>query len=330
VDAALLAQEPAPVDRDDEPRFAAAESAIGQAAEEQFAPEPEKTEATPEEAVATAGASAVDVEEPGEPAPSDEELAEALRLLTPTTAHAEVATLPADGSLAADAAGAPRWVAEPVALKPEEAAISLEAEMFGTVRAMPGETPTAESGGEPELAPATGVSAIAAAVETRLAEAGMAAASNRLAEPAVEQATVERSSVETSSVEACSVEASSVEECPEPAAQETSSSNAPAEAIAAVPSAASPSLGGMVLEKAEVQKEVEKSEAGPEDSLVKVAEEAPAEPAAEEAPKVMAAAAASTPASLPDASTIASIVDSVMADLRPRIVEEIARKLAGK
>jgi hypothetical protein len=33
---------------------------------------------------------------------------------------------------------------------------------------------------------------------------------------------------------------------------------------------------------------------------------------------------------MPDASTIASIVDSVMADLRPKIVEEIARKLAGK
>jgi hypothetical protein len=58
------------------------------------------------------------------------------------------------------------------------------------------------------------------------------------------------------------------------------------------------------------------------------------EHAAEEAPKAMAAAAASeggsAPVSVTDASTIASIVDSVMADLRPRIVEEIARKLAGK
>jgi len=58
------------------------------------------------------------------------------------------------------------------------------------------------------------------------------------------------------------------------------------------------------------------------------------EPLAEEAPKAMAAAAAAeggtavTPAT--DARTIASIVDSVLADLRPKIVEEIARKLAGK
>jgi hypothetical protein len=48
----------------------------------------------------------------------------------------------------------------------------------------------------------------------------------------------------------------------------------------------------------------------------------------------MAAAAADGSASTstlsPDASTIASIVDSVMADLRPKIVEEIAKKLAGK
>jgi hypothetical protein len=58
-----------------------------------------------------------------------------------------------------------------------------------------------------------------------------------------------------------------------------------------------------------------------------------AEHGAEEPPKAMAAAAAaegSAPAPVPDASTIASIVDSVLADLRPRIVEEIARKLAGK
>ncbi len=49
---------------------------------------------------------------------------------------------------------------------------------------------------------------------------------------------------------------------------------------------------------------------------------------AEEAPKVMAAAAAEGSAT--DASSIASIVDSVLADLRPKIVEEIAKKLAGK
>ena len=59
-----------------------------------------------------------------------------------------------------------------------------------------------------------------------------------------------------------------------------------------------------------------------------------AEARAEEPLKTMAAAAAAdgeaASVSAADASAIASIVDSVLADLRPRIVEEIARKLAGK
>jgi len=49
---------------------------------------------------------------------------------------------------------------------------------------------------------------------------------------------------------------------------------------------------------------------------------------AEETPKTMAAAASADGGS--DPNSIASIVDSVLADLRPRIVEEIAKKLAKK
>jgi hypothetical protein len=65
-----------------------------------------------------------------------------------------------------------------------------------------------------------------------------------------------------------------------------------------------------------------------------VVEAKQAEPV-EEAPKAMAAAATAegataASAASTDASTIASIVDSVLADLRPKIVEEIAKKLAGR
>ena len=82
-----------------------------------------------------------------EPAPSDEELAQALRLLTPATGQADVSssqttvpsheTLVAAGQLLAEevarSAGAgARWIAEPAALSAEEATISLEAEMFRT------------------------------------------------------------------------------------------------------------------------------------------------------------------------------------------------------
>jgi hypothetical protein len=81
--------------------------------------------------------------------------------------------------------------------------------------------------------------------------------------------------------------------------------------------------------------EAEKTEHN--DSPVRVVEQVPAEEilaAAQEAPKAMAAAAAADggSASVPatDASTIANIVDSMLADLRPKLMEEIAKKMAGK
>jgi len=107
--------------------------------------------------------SAIETAEEEGPAPSDEELAEALRLLTPATGHAAGSTVPSQGTLVAagqllaeevarNAAAGPRWIAEPVALSPEEAAISLEAEMFrtfaGVPAAMPAVISAATSAGE--------------------------------------------------------------------------------------------------------------------------------------------------------------------------------------
>ena len=399
VNTALFAQEPAPVDTDDEPRFATAASAVEQAAEEKIDSKPaeavaksEATEASaPAEAVAKDRESKPEASEAEEPAPSDEALAEALRLLTPATGNADVSTVPSHGTLVA---AGPRWIAEPVALTSEESAISLEAEMFSTFAA----TFAAASGGEIESVGITGVSAIAAAVENRLAEAELAASAKALPEQGAERRSAETAAAETSVVEA------------------------PAEVVAAVSNAASPVVDGIEPEKITPEKigpekigpeklEQEKIEAEQRDSPAKVAEEAPAdavrrdevevtaeqngepvsataaavadenqdsssdsggqdsmgkdvkaksgksnwhqihtapasaaansdaveaakqaEPGAEEAPKAMAAAAAEGSASMSatDASTIASIVDSVMADLRPKIVEEIARKLAKR
>ena len=442
VNTALLAQELAPVDRNDEPMFASAESAVEPAVEEQAAEE--KIEGKPAEAVANIEAieasaptevvAAKDLEskpeepnaeelkaekierpvatsvpeptEAEEPAPTDEDLAEALRLLTPATAHADSSTVPSHGTLvaagqllaeeaAANAAAGPRWIAEPVALSPEEAAISLEAEMFRTFTTMPAAAP----GGEMEPVRITGVSAIAAAVENTLAEAGLAASSNSLAEQGAEHGSVEHGSVEHSSDEHRS----------ETIAAETSAAEAAAEVMAAVSSAASPAVDGVEAAKLEPERlEAEQKDSPAEEAAAAtfadavgrdeveaaseqngepvsettaaVAEEiqdsnsdaggqefmgkdvkaksgksnwhqihtAPAsaaaqsdvveaakqaEQGAEEVPKAMAAAAAAKGAastSAPDASAIASIVDSVLADLRPKIVEEIARKLAGK
>ncbi len=452
VNTGLLVQAPAPVDKHDEPMFASVASALAPVAEDkaeeklegkpaEAVAQSEKSEtieaSAPEEAVAAkpeeskaqelkaekieqpvpVAASVPEPAEAEEPAPSDAELAEALRLLTPATGHADVATIPSQGTLVAagqllaeeaarHAAAGPRWVAEPVALSPEEAAISLEAEMFRTFAAMPAAAP----GGEMEPVRITGVSAIAAAVENRLAAAELVASAKVLAEPGAEHVSAEPGLSEPSLSEHGS----------ETTAAEAPAVETPEEVMAAV-SNATPLVVDEIAPEIAVEKFApENLEAERKDSPAKVAEEVPAEevaaatfadavgkdedevtveqneepvsgttaavaeenqdsssdaggeesmgkdvkaksgksnwhqihtaPAsaaassdvetakqaehgAEEAPKAMAAAAAaegSASASATDASTIASIVDSVMADLRPRIVEEIARKLAGK
>jgi len=523
VDTALLAQEAAPVDRNDEPMFAALPSAAETALQETAEAKPVEVFAvtnseTPEttETIATTGAGAAAAkalesqfeasqtqiasvaEAPAEmaaqpvteganlqqmmaaeePVPSDEELAQALRLLTPATAQLDVSSsqgpIPSPGTLAAagqllaeevarSTGSGSRWVAEPVALSPEEAAISLEAEMFRTFADMHAAT----LGSEMEPAKLMAVSAIAAAVENRLAAVEMATSAKASSELATElsaaaqpagehnsgdaseqvsehvsnqnsndgsgQRGSETTSVETSAGSAATPALVPVEAgagmgnetgklgesspvinlniapaeaehlAPEkPAAEATDSAEklaeeAPVEEFPAATFA--DAIGQNVADQDAVEKSVvsqsevtrnefdavverdeapaggttadataeqswgsssqgEEQEAMGKDKdkekekdgkskktnwhqihsapasaaakgdLVEAAKEA--EPAAEETPKAMAAAAASAPASAPDASTIASIVDSVMADLRPKIVEEIAKRLAGK
>src|SRR5208282_4870697 len=415
-------------------------------------------------------ASVPETAEVEEPLPSDAELAEALRWLTPAAGYADISTAPSHGTLMAVgqllaeeaaqiAASGPRWVAEPVALSPEEAAISLEAEMFrtfGTMPAtMPATIPAAAPGGEIEPVRIPSVSAIAAAVENRLAEAGLAATSTSWAERGAERRSSEHGS-ETTAAEMPAVDApgevmtaassaasslvdGSAAEKIAPDIEAKIEAKIEPEIAAEIAAKIEPEIAAEIAAKIEQEKvEAEEIEAEQKDSPAQVAEEAPeeevaaatfadavgkdeievtgeqnrepvsgtataaatpvtaeenqdsssdvggresmgkavkaksgksnwhqirtaptseaassdvvdaakqaehgaaepAEPAAEEAPKAMAAAAtaqgsatSSPAASVPDASTIASIVDSIMADLRPKIVEEIAKKLAGK
>ena len=105
--------------------------------------------------------------------------------MTPAIGNADVSTVPS------------RWIAESVALTSEESAISLEAEMFSTF----GATFAAASGGEIESAGITGVSAIAAAVENRLAEAELAASAKALSDQEAERRSAETAAGEASVVE---------------------------------------------------------------------------------------------------------------------------------
>ncbi len=153
-----------------------ADAAVVKSQESGFEEPKVKIEESKAEEIKQAVPSAESVPEPEEPAPTDEELAEALRLLTPATGNADLSTIPTHGILVAagqllaeeaarNAASGPRWVAESVALSPEEAALSLEAEMFRTFAAVPAGTPTSAtaalsvsaSRNEPDAGPITGV-----------------------------------------------------------------------------------------------------------------------------------------------------------------------------
>ena len=333
VDTALLAEEPAPVDKEDEPTFASLVSVIEPAAGQSE----EKVDEKPTEAVARSqqtegiateetGSDTSREVQPGEliaqsaeqsaaPAasepeltesaevedevPSDAELVEALRLLTPSLNNVDFSAPPneklvAAGQLLAEeamrhAAAGPRWIAEPVMLTPEEAAISLEAEMMLAFAVMPAAASRGDGNrGEVTRGEFSSVSAIAAAVENRLAN--LPEDAKVAAQPALECDSIADASVERAS-ESSANEAPALE---------------PSTEMMSAPSTPSNRAAG---------ENIEPVESGPE-----------------EAPRAMAAAAAkgSSFPSATDASTIASIVDSVMADLRPKIVEEITRKLAGK
>jgi CheY-like chemotaxis protein len=392
---------------------------------------------------------------PDEPAPSDAELVQALRLLTPASwsAMQSHGTLETTAQLAAKrgaaeesthqesthqestdhgssdresphgAAASGRWVAVPVALSPEEATISLDAEMFRSFAAIPAVMAATAVGGGFEVARITGVSAIAAAVDNRLAAAALVGdadtpvdpdgeqfAEGRIseqrdsdtvaAEPSTAQASPELSetssnvespvvagpeavSIEVEKIEAEKIEAPKIE-----AEQKVCLPNAveyvPAEGTAvatfadafgqgegtttpdensefvretslAVTTAtpeedqdsSSDSGGQESMDKGPKSKAgkldlqnldaTPASVAGNVDPSIDVSSVAVIEAAkqaadgAEEALKARAAAAAAEGGASPtDATTIASIVESVLADLRPKLVEEIAKKLAKK
>ncbi len=301
VNTAQFAQEPACVDRDDEPGFASPANATAQV-----------------------------MEEP-EPAPSDAELVQALRLLTPANwnpdtgsgqsqespgaSKAALREESAEKELSHRAADGPRWVAEPAALSPEEAAISLEAEMFRSFAVLPGTAPVDAL----EPVAITGVSAIEAAVENRLAAADLIAAAKALLEPLPES--VQEQGLQHLPSEHLTQDfthPASAHHEPETKVARTSIAE---ESV--VSSETPPVSPAAIMDAGQGHPSYEY----PGEASRSVAREA------DDPPKAKAAAATAEggeSTSSPDASTIASIVDRVMADLRPKIVEEITRKLSGK
>ncbi len=394
---------PAPVDREDEPFFATA--AVPPASVEEAAPvrtepalaetnvpepapapvqesepplsshnEVQKDQAKVEEIVAEAVAeeAIADHSAVQERVPTDEELAEALRLLTPVHDKTSVDTqaitpveqpefVPvtpmARAAAAAHSGNGSRWLAVPEELSCEEKSLSLEAEMFRAV------TPVAI----PAMVPSTMVDApVAQAPMIGTTEPGVAEIP--VASPAEIPETVADAAPVVAAVTEAVAEkyepAPRLESLTEPQDQE------PVPTTLSSPNALADSAGNSSESSNEIVHEQvtattaasEKDEeaTGDQESMgkqtkanqgkgsktgwhqihataptattdVETSKHAGDESHAEESVKAMAAAAASDDTSTAaDPNAIASIVDSVLADLRPRIVEEIAKKLAKK
>jgi len=329
---------------------------------------PEQTGSVEPAPPAPTAVSLQETAEPEGPPPSDEELAQALRLLTPSTGYSDTpmpshGTLVAAGHLLAEeaarhAASQPRWIAEPVALTPDEAAISLEAEMFGkfaadaaaeiTAPAVSQASTSTEPVSEavPESAPASAIAekeaepVLESAITTIAQEVSQQAPAATFAEVAappdaeadcVAQATVAHEAIageiiaqaaaeQAAHIAASEVEMSVVVGSPTDVAHEDSISDAGGQ----------PEMGKRGKQTSDKSKERQTVEPVP--TAEAPAAEAVLQAETPEAPKTMAAAAAADGASTlaPDASAIASIVESVLADLRPKIVEEITKKLSRK
>lgn len=374
---------PAPIDRDDEPRFASApltEAASEVASAEtkqqdtpqtpvfEVSPAPVADQPTEQPAIEAAQAqpvieassenapqsvsqeatSASVSETVSEHVPTEAELAEALRLLTPSTPEPEApgaqkseeeVTVPADVVQALEEVGrnnglVGRWVAESVALSAEESSASLEAEMFQKFSASADTPARAVPAATPVEVPAAQIS------ETQTVET--------VAEPVV---TPEPAAIAAAHEPENKAEEAAAEEEQEPATTfasgmqqaesrgEESHSAALAETSVAPEAVYQPSTeeqtGGqdeMAKDKADKTKAAwsnwHQIRAGATPAVGTDPVQAAKEAAAEETPKAMAAAAAGDGSSSTEESNdIANIVDSVLADLRPKIVEEISKKM---
>ena len=281
------------------------------------------------------------------PPPADDEVMAALQSLMPATtspdpipasptqtpsnvASSGMAAIAAQvnaASLTAHAAG-PRWIAEEVALSDEEASLSLEREMevaYAAVAASGTVLATSAAVAESPVVPTTiappEYSAVASPAETTHS------AVYAMAAGATESATVVAPVAEHAS--SANIASTLAEEITASAAPVS----APSETSEAVPitddsnlpdSQTSGGLEDMAASWKNIRDSIATS-SGASAAPAKEKKEISLEPATSESSAPASETRASTAS---DPKAIASIVDSVLAELRPKIVEEIAKKLA--
>ena len=257
------------------------------------------------------------------------------------------------GMTQAHAAG-PRWIAEEVSLATGDAAVSLEREMekaYAAVSAAGGPqaavdamvqasdsapgAPAAVEGAMagPELQPGDHPAVYAMASAAAVGDSGAGAIASASQTPVVHEIPSADSAVYRrmgGTHEAPEPESGAVESTVAPAEEMAESAIPPSEmqVVAADTSIENEIVGGteMAANWKNIRDSIAGAAAKPAPAKEEFHEAEPAKSEPEAAPAVIERVS-SRPAAT-DPSAIASIVDSVLAELRPRIVEEIARKLA--
>jgi CheY-like chemotaxis protein len=349
-EAAPIAEEPAPESKLEEAVAApAAETSLPEVVSQSFESSlPASMEVLASEMPATAAAAAPSPT----PDTADDEVMAALQTLMPSASASEIeptngqpkketplsAAAMADGTATRAHAAGPRWIAEEVSLASDEATISLEREMEKAYAAVVGEPRAAKASAEGAIDPEmhVAVSALAAAepqpASVRYAVASAAAAgeiapaqlSRTMQAPAeAEVPTTQESSAVIDSI----IRPESVTPVLPETVIETAVATSATETAADEISRENEIVGG-TEDMAANWKNIRDSIAGA------AAKPAPAkedfrepEPVKSE-PEAPAPVAASEKAAATDPQAIASIVESVLAELRPKIVEEIAKKIA--
>ena len=278
---------------------------------------------------------------PADPAVADDEVMAALQTLMPSETANDLSSpsdsaakdsqrsafaglAPAENVPQAHAAG-PRWIAEEITLAASEITVSLQKEMEKAYAAVAGEGAMHSAAASHEASgPLT--EAVADAASTNVPATGETNAVYAMATAAAAgDGTPIVAAISTQSL----TESSPVADVGEgPAAHEAKSLEIPA--VAETLSGTTDIVGGDIM--AASWKNIRDSIAGAAAKPAPLKEEFP-DPALESpevgvASEAAAGERASSQVKASDPRAIASIVDSVLAELRPKIVEEIARKLA--
>jgi CheY-like chemotaxis protein len=348
-EAAPVAEEPAPEPAEETVAVPTAETSLPEVISQGSEPSPPASvEVLASEMPATAaGAAPASTSDT-----ADDEVMAALQTLMPSASTSEIdptnghpkkeipfsAAAMAEGIATRAHAAGPRWIAEEVSLASDEATISLEREMEKAYAAVVSEPRAAKASAEvaidPEMHEAV---SIPAADEPQPASAMYAVASATAAgeiAPAQLSRTMQApAETEVSTTQESSTVVDSIIR-PEPVTPvlpetviETMVAASATETAAADISGENEIVGG-TEDMAANWKNIRDSIAGAAAKPAPAKEDFREPELAKSEPEAPASVAASEKAAATDPQAIASIVESVLAELRPKIVEEIARKIA--